>query len=370
MSIRYGTKLNRRSQFRYKAKEVVGVVGWPQFQFDERNIGTAEVTGVEGDSQEDWSESSGGSVQGAAAIDSDNIYFTDGQGDVVAFSREDGSEVWSTNISAVTDAVAVDSDGVYVVGTDDGLVSLDKGDGSERWTSVSNVEHLTLHDGVVYVGGDQSGGSATKMFAIDASDGSEIWDTNEGGEIVGTPPCVGGGAVIYQSGTEVISVDKGDGSTNWKVEPTFFTFENSAPTYSDGDIFIGDGDGNVLSLDESDGSENWSTDIGGNVTTSPAVKDGWVYVGDFSTSVERLDRDDGSQDWSVNESVETSSPVVVGETLYIGLDSSVKALNVSDGSEDWSFATSSTMNTPAIFEGELYSGERGGNNEMFKLVEN
>jgi len=93
-----------------------------------------------------------------------------------------------------------------------------------------------------------------------------------------------------------------------------------------------------MTVGDTGGTELWSVETGDRVTSSPTVVGDTVYIGSDDDAVYALDAGDGSEQWrfETGDSVR-SSPAVADGTVYVGSsDSRVYALDagVSGSSRD------------------------------------
>lgn len=147
----------------------------------------------------------------------------------------------------------------------------------------------------------------------------------------------------------------------------------SQPAVSDGVLYVGGPDGTFVALDARSGETRWSYDA--NTVTGPlpdgkanGIRDGaavagnTVYFGDSTGRVFALDKRNGRQKWVARVSSQelsalTSSPLVVGNQLFIGVSTleaglarnpdyaccrhhgQVVALNAHTGEQLWVYDT-------------------------------
>lgn len=97
-----------------------------------------------------------------------------GDGRIVAFDRDDGSEQWSVELTGFIYATGyLYSDGVVVVGTPEGIAGLDVASGDELWSTEleAPTTKLLAGDGAIF--------GATRedddLFALDITSGDELW---------------------------------------------------------------------------------------------------------------------------------------------------------------------------------------------------
>ena len=157
----------------------------------------------------------------------------------------------------------------------------------------------------------------------------------------------------------------------------------STPAIAGGIAYIGSGDHHVYALRVADGSEVWRFQAQLDVSSSPAVGNGLVYFGSRDGNVYAVHAASGELAWTFATQGErrftapgihgiqprtetmpdpfdvfTSSPVLAGDTLYIGSgDHHVYALDARTGARRWAFETGDVVHaTPAVAGGVVYVG--------------
>lgn len=102
------------------------------------------------------------------------------------------------------------------------------------------------------------------------------------------------------------------------------------PVVSDGTVYVSDYDGYVYAVDAGTGRPQWETPvkIGENINHGIAVSDGVLFCGDPEGILYAIDVDAGAIGWryELGRGVE-STPVVAGESLYIGCVDAVIAIS-------------------------------------------
>lgn len=230
--------------------------------------------------------------------------------------------------------------------------------GSKLWTFSTDgvIEGSpTVVDGTVYFGSDNQ-----KLYAVDATDGTEKWDSpfDTGGDIYSSPFVTDGTVYIGSGNGFVFAVNANDGTEKWRYE--IGSDINSSPTVADETVYIGSTDTNLYALSTTDGSEQWDSPFsaGGKIETSPTIVDGTIYIGSSDNNVYAVNAADGSEEWrfSTGDSV-ISSPTVADGTVYVGsYDFNMYA--ISGGSLKWKTNMPSAVYTsPTVSNGSVYAGD-------------
>jgi len=238
-----------------------------------------------------------GSGEGLVLIGSD-------KGVVLAYG-EDGKQRWSSKVSSEVLGVPQVADGVVVVRSGDGHVAgLSVADGKSLWMFERSTPALvarsyasvTIQHGVVFAG--FAGG---KLIALNATDGSELWENNvsqprgttelERISDITSNPVVSGSkvcAIAFQG--NLACFEAAQGSPLWSREISsdkgLFTIGRN--------LYTTDVQGAVIALDKDSGSTIWKNEqLLLRNTSAPYAQDGVVVVGDFEGYLHALSREDG-----------------------------------------------------------------------------
>ena len=327
---------------------------------------------------------------------------------------------------------------------------------SESWTYTASepLQQASVANGVVYVSGDGGNLSSTRndlIYALDAQTGSLLW-TRHLDNMSMTTPLVAGGMVFVGSGTQgfqgvnlakennlnATNVVRGTGpnaiyaldAANGQVVWEYRTLGENMPTfvYSQGNLYVANGNGAVYAFNARTGIREWKVDIGSYVSmSSPTLADGILYVSGahpynlYAINVEThqlmwsaplpsvfAGSDDcslafahnmiyvmgtigswakptsvvfafdptGQLAWhtalgsgSLPTDIEVSAPVVTGSTLYVGspITNAEYALNAETGKIEWTFhAAGPISESPAVVNNILYVGDGTG---MFYAID-
>lgn len=169
---------------------------------------------------------------------------------------------------------------------------------------------------------------------------------------------------------------------DWTYRPTVTTLNLSAPTLSDGDLFVTPGFGftsedratYLARLDATTKAERWRFENEQDGIGLPRVADGVVYVGTGSDRVYALDAETGEKLWAYSAGGQEvygggawGRPAVVGDTVVVGVSHSdashpspsdvsafthrVVGLDTATGAERWAVGTAR-----AVFAGPTVVG--------------
>lgn len=321
---------------------------------------------------------------------------------------------------------------------------------SQRWTYTAPepLQQASVAHGVVYVSGDGGNLSSPNndmIYALDAQSGSLLWNRHLDNMSM-TTPVVADGLVFVGSGTQgfsgnnlvqvnnldatgvirgtgpntIYALDAATGQVVWKYN----TPGENMPTfvYSQGTLYVANGNGDVYAFDASTGTVKWTVSIGSYVSmSSPVLANGILYVsgahpydlyainvathqvvwsapvpGVFGgsddssvavannliyvegttgtwkqpTSVLFAFTTQGQLAWQtalgtgpLPVDIEVSAPVVVGGTVYVGspITNREYAVNALTGSVKWKFdALGPISESAAVVNNVLYVGDGTG----------
>jgi len=228
--------------------------------------------------------------------------FAPGRGAHV-FRSTDAGATW-TDISLMLPNIPVTSilvnsgSGALLVGSDAGV--FDSLNGGTTWQR--------LGTGLPNVAIDQlfTNRSGTQLFV--ATHGRGMWTMTE-------PLSVYGSSYVGK----IFALQASDGSERWTYQTGRAV--RSSPALMDGVLYVGSANQNIYALDTRNGAILWQRNMGGPVASSPTVVGGSVYFGVYypNTSVYCLDTTSGKLRWHyVTGGPILSSPAVVNGVVYIG----------------------------------------------------
>jgi outer membrane protein assembly factor BamB len=264
-------------------------------------------------------------------------------------------------VYAMSTAVPPKDYGMWRNNMDMPSVTLDHGptDLSEpKWVFTSGagiISSPVAADGKVYFNSNDR-----KVYCLDAYTGEEIWNfmTNEPRMATfGSSPAVYAGRVYIgpdDGNFYVLDADDGDLITSVPMG-TYRPVEaslgqhniKSSPAIYDGKVYVGSQhNGRVYCLSLS-GTVEWSTEIndGDPILGSVGIADGYIYIMSDDNNIYKLDMDgnvvlnfyvrpQGSSFWSGFWGVNSYTPTIVGEKLWVGgTNDYYRCYNVTDGEQ-------------------------------------
>ena len=223
----------------------------------------------------------------------------------------------------------------------------------------------TIADGKVFVGTD--GGS---VYAVDESTGQQAWRASVGGAVL-TPPAVSGGKVfvVAASGKDfldrLVAFDEATGKLVWSYSQALGVAGATAPTTTDGRVFVGLGDGSMRAFRAGNGDPLWAQGTGADfkADSAPAVSGDSVYVTDAAAGLDRFKITDGHREWNYlfEEGLTAAAPLVGSSVVYVGMsDGSIAAVDLSTGNLVWRSASGTGGVGPLAPAGDVLIAQHQG----------
>ncbi len=337
---------------------------WPMFRKDSSHSGfNAEETSLQPPLELKWEADIG--FGGASSIVVNNVVYFKAGGQIHAVNATSGNEIWAYAVSAGARTSPAYSEGLVLTGnpcSNCAFEAIDVEDHSQEWfhTFPSGARDPVIESGVAYFGSDDKfvravrvdgtilwtspvlnsgmltvpavgngnvyiGTADSRFYALDASNGSIVWDysISPSGRVLFPSPSVDGDAVYFGNGwKEIISLDANTGAFKW-ISPTLEDAIGSSPAVAYGKIFLIVNNGRVYALDKATGDVVWNYKAGANLASanwsSPAIANGVVYVGSTDGKLYALDALNGDLLWSYQTGGPIiSSPVVANGMVFVG----------------------------------------------------
>jgi outer membrane protein assembly factor BamB len=267
-----------------------------------------------------------------------------------------------------------------------------------KWTFTTQGKVLStpaVADGVVYVG------SADRfLYAIRASDGTEVWKFQTSLAVHSSPAVADGLVYVSSLDGNIYAVRAASGELAWKVAtggerrftrpgihgikpatemmPDPFDAFLSSPVVVGGRVYIGSGDTHVYALDAKTGAVIWKFATGDVVHATPAVVDGVVYIGSWDRNLYALNADTGKVIWRFETGddpktynqmgIASSAAVVDGVVLFGGRDGRFHAVDARTGQRKWAEDNKGgwVIASPAVRDGVVYFPTSDGT--QFKAI--
>ncbi len=176
-------------------------------------------------------------------------------------------------------------------------------------------------------------------------------------------------SVLVPAGTELVALDRNDGSVRWSREMS--SSASTAPAVGDGSVFVGTTDGHLWAVDLEDGTVRFKVALNGTVTAGPNVAGMMLLVGTTVGTdgglLYALDTFDGRELWSRDMSAPVNAhPAAWGNTVFaLSDDGALLSINSSSGALRWQYPVgaapgSSLTSAPAVSGDLLFVASTSG----------
>jgi len=242
--------------------------------------------------------SSAVAVYGSPVLREDLAYVGGYDGRVRAFLFEEGrlrsAFRWISRqgdiLGSIIGGLAVAHDRVYFGASDGRVYALDAVDGSKVWEFKTEDEDKiwstpAISGGTVFIGGFDR-----KLYALNADDGTKKWVFETEGTIVCTPVVADGVVYVGSFDRHVYAVDIASGKEVWRYPKTEEEADApigwfwASPLMHDGAVYAPNLDGRVYVLDAASGRRIGDYDLGAPISSAPVLVDDTVIVATTSTN--------------------------------------------------------------------------------------
>jgi outer membrane protein assembly factor BamB len=204
------------------------------------------------------------------------------------------------------------------------------------------MQHLSLPD------------SLTQVWKASTGEGASRYS-----RVLSHPIVEKGRVYVMDGAVQVSAYDTATGDRLWQVdlkpEDERGTSFGGGVAFWNDRLFASTGYAQVLALDPADGKVIWRSSVGAPVRSAPTVSDGRVFVVTVENELAVLAADDGRRLWVHNGIPETASllgsasPAVEGEVVVVAYSSGeLYALTVETGRPLWSDSLASTRSVNAV----------------------
>jgi len=218
------------------------------------------------------------------------------------------------------------------------------------------ISSPAYHDGKVF-----AALSSGMLVALDADEGTRVWEALVDDDGLSSSPTVASGLVL--TGTEdgrIVALRAANGSVAWETGLSGGVYL-AQPTVHGGVVYIGTENGTLHALSLSNGSEIWTFEGEGRFRGTPLVANGAIYLirgvyeGFLAKEGYLLALDmDGGLVWERDVGTTGSSPAIVDDLVVVGSTFGLRAFTTS-GEAMWTFSgVGAVSSAPAVAGGHVY----------------
>jgi outer membrane protein assembly factor BamB len=321
---------------------------WAMFRHDLSNSGTTGTSTVIPEGTLKWKFETGDTIHSSVAVSGDTIYFGSWDYNLYAVDIETGQQKWAFRTGSRVNSTPAVVSGVVYFGSNDGhLYAVDADTGKELWkfrTRYPVVTAPAVTDGKVFFGADDY-----YFYTLDAIRGTKIWRFNTGGTVESSAVVANGLVYVASSSNYVYVLN----AANGRFRRRFKVFDTPSGT-----LAINDGTGLVCNINGAlyamDGhARNWLFEY-------TWFQPFWLQV--WALGIAPAPPGQSGMLWGLKVGKEVgSSPVIQGESLFIGADNDLLAINLQDKKKTWTFSTEGAVRSiPAIVGETLFVGSGDG----------
>ena len=252
----------------------------------------------------------------------------------------DPKQVWTQDIAGsstrrrLAAAPVIGGGTLYVVGTDAVIHAYDAQTGSPRWSHAMKVPEgmsaASFGGGVSFAEGKvYATDGAGDVIALNAADGSELWNVRPAGPLRGSPTIAFGSVYVMTQDNKLIALDTTDGSLKWQKSGSATqtgVFGVAAPAAGQGTVIAGYASGELIAYRYENGRELWtdalartsiSTEVGSltDIDADPIIDSGRVYALGQGGRMAAYELVTGQRIWELNLAG-ISTPAVAGEWIF------------------------------------------------------
>jgi outer membrane protein assembly factor BamB len=284
-----------------------------------------------------WKFKTDSSVNGAPAVRDGIVCIVSVTGTMYGVDAVTGKGIWTSSLGEFCDRWVYNSpviaDGIVYCGTAPYFAALDLKSGKEIWRApsmggdwISCRTSPTKDEKMVFTGVNWTNG----LFALDRQNGKVVWNKKQGFGTTHSSPVVYGKTVFYAADSMLYALNKSDGKELWHTAlPGGWPV--STPAIQDGLVVVGTPEGKIAAFDAGTGRNLWSvatgealgsfsayTRDGSQVMSTPTISKGKVYVGSNDGRLYVIDLKTGKCLWKPNLGFPIlSSPAVIGDIVYV-----------------------------------------------------
>ncbi len=285
-----------------------------------------------------WEFETGGRVVSTPAVAGGRVFFGSADNYIYALDAADGTLIWKAE-SGVREFCRISYRGVrsspvavnghlFIGGCDGRIRAFDVSTGRLLWLLDSQTEGSyaspAYAEGTVYTGSDGLRRSA--LFAIDAASGQVKWRKDLSRQLYATPAVAGSVVYAHVRDDHVYALNVEDGSVRWKTpapapqhgSSVFTDLTKSSPALTPDHLLVGIGRA-LVAMERKTGTILWRSETGGKVDSSPLVVGDTVYVGSDDGVFYAFALNNGRPLWQFATGGKISiSPAAGGRLIIIG----------------------------------------------------
>ena len=322
---------------------------WAMFRHDLGHSGSTDSTGILPQGTLKWIFSTDGPIHSSPAVADGTVYIGSRDHKLYALDADTGAKRWEYKTGTWVESSPVIVNGVVYFGSNDGrLYALDAHSGEKLWdfkTEYPIKSSPAVAGGIVYFGAEDY-----YIYAVDAVKGTKLWDYNAKGPVISSPT-VSNGIVYSGSGSGYCyALNALNGQRRLRFKSHYPVY--SSPAVSDETVYFSTHNGYLYAVEGNARTRLWEHEI----------KPYWIQIWAMGVPGVPPPSPQSGFLWSLTlGKTSASSPVVVGDTLYLGSDNKLLALDLQSRQKRWEFeAKGAIRSSPAVVDNTIYVGSEDG----------
>lgn len=234
-----------------------------------------------------WNFTLNNKVEASPFVEEGLVFVGTRSAKMFAINVSSGAENWSETLSGGNLRYSAPAyyNGLVVAGLDDGKVrALNSTNGSRAWmyNSGARIQSTILaKNGLVYFGNENS--TSSNFYALNATNGSYVWNATLGNAYVSSHPAYSNGLVYVANDAGVMyALNATNGSEHWSYTTIGETYVNSHPVVTnDGKLVFTAQDNITYILNSTSGASISIITLDNQISRqSPIIVNNWLYVAD------------------------------------------------------------------------------------------
>jgi len=296
-----------------------------------------------------WVFSTDAEVHSSPAVANGTVYVGSRDFRLYALDAATGAKRWEYKTNSWVESSPAVVDGVVYFGSNDGhLYALNADNGHKLWEFRARYpikSSPAVAEGIVYFGADDY-----YIYALDAATGEKLWDFKTNGYVASSPVVANG--ILYSGSGEAFSyaLDARNGMRRLRFKSHYPVF--SSAVVKDETVYFSNTEGLLYAIDGT--ARSWPREH--------EIKPFWIQIWAFGLPGIPAPPPQSGLLWTMRLSrTASSSPVLSGDTLYIGSGDKLLAVDLNSREKSWEFQADGVIHSsPAIADTTIYMGSEDG----------
>jgi len=322
---------------------------WAMFRHDPARSGTLGREAAVPRGRLKWSFRTGGAIHSSPAVAGETVFFGSRDGRLYALDTRSGEKRWEFRTGSWVESSPAVVGGMVYFGSNDGtLYALDVRTGRQMWgfkTRYPIMSSPAVAQGTVYFGADDY-----HIYALDAAQGTRLWTFKTEGYVKSSPVVSEGILYAGCEGSFCYALHAGSGKP--RLHFRSHRPVTASPAVGGTTVYFMNDAAQLFAVDGR--ARNWPGEH--------AVKPYWLQLWAFGLPIPAPPNQSGFL-WALRLGMRcTSSPVLTGDALYLGVDNALLSFDLGSRSTRWRFQTGRgpMRSSPALARSTLFVGSENG----------